>query len=100
LVTCNGEEQADMATASETINIRVQPAARNLIDRAAKAVGKNRTEFIIAAAHREAEAVLLDQRLFSLDGKAFKQFTAALDRPPAENPGLKRLLETRGPWER
>ena len=89
-----------MATASETLNIRVQPAARDLIDRAAKAVGKNRSEFIIAAAHREAEAVLLDQRLFALDGKAFAAFKAALDGPPAGNPALKRLLETRAPWDK
>lgn len=89
-----------MATASETINIRVQPAARDLIDRAALAVGKNRTEFIIAAAHREAEAVLLDQRLFTLEGQAFEDFTKALDQPPKKNRKLQRLLKTPAPWDK
>jgi uncharacterized protein (DUF1778 family) len=88
-----------MGTASEVLNLRVQPATRDLIDRAAKAVGKNRTEFILAAASREAESVLLDQRLFLLDEKAFKAFKAALDRPPTVSPKLRRFLATPAPWE-
>jgi len=88
-----------MASASETVSLRVPPAERDLIDRAAKAAGQNRTEFILAAAHREAEAVLLDQRLFTLEGEAFDQFTAALDQPPVENVVLKSVLETPAPWD-
>ncbi len=83
-----------------TINLRADRRKRTLIDRAAAAVGKNRSEFMLDAACREATAVLLDQRLFMLDDKAFKQFTAALDKPPADNPKLRRLLTTRAPWER
>ncbi|WP_437188329.1 DUF1778 domain-containing protein [Planctomicrobium sp. SH668] len=95
-----------MATAPErhsvktsVINLRIQPAARNLIDLAAQAAGKNRTDFMVEAARREAEAVLLDRRLFSLSEEAFKAFTTALDRPPRKNAKLKRLLETPAPWE-
>ncbi len=89
-----------MAAASETVNLRVQPASRDLIDRAAKAVGKNRTEFIIAAAHREAEAVLLDQRLFVLQGENFDAFKDALDQPPATLDQLRSLLQNPAPWDR
>jgi uncharacterized protein (DUF1778 family) len=88
-----------MPKASETFNIRVQPASRELIDRAAKAVGKNRSEFIIAAAHREAQAVLLDQRLFTLEGAAFEEFQQALRKPPRKNKKLQRLLKTPAPWD-
>jgi uncharacterized protein (DUF1778 family) len=52
-----------------------------LIDRAAEAVGKNRSEFMLDAATREATMVLLDRRLFQLDARAFKRFAAALDAP-------------------
>jgi len=95
-----------MATAADqphrglTINLRTDELRRALIDRAASAVGKNRSEFMLDAACREATAVLLDQRLFTLDDKAFQQFTAALDRSPADNPRLRRLLSTKAPWER
>lgn len=96
-----------MASTSETqsaktsvMNLRIQPTTRDLIDQAAQAAGKNRTDFVIEAARREAEAVLLDRRLFSLSGEAFKAFTAALDKPPSKNAQLKRLLETPSPWDR
>lgn len=82
-----------------SINIRTDATSRDLIDRAADALGKNRSEFMLEAARREATAVLLDQRLFLLDEQAFRRFTAALDAPPVENPRLRRLLRTRAPWD-
>lgn len=83
-----------------SINLRADATSRDLIDRAAEALGKNRSEFMLEAARREATAVLLDRRLFLVDDKAFRRFTAALDASPTENPRLRRLLRTRAPWER
>jgi uncharacterized protein (DUF1778 family) len=87
------------STKSANINIRVAPAQRDLIDRAAHAVGKTRTEFILDAVTREAENTLLDQRLFLLDEKQWDAFTAALDAPALPNAELRRLLTTQAPWE-
>ena len=84
---------------STTINLRADEVKRSLIDRAAERLGKNRSEFMLEAACREATAVLLDQRLFLLDEKTYKRFTAALDQPPAKNNRLRRLLMTKAPWE-
>ena len=75
-----------------TINLRTSQRQRALIDRAAETIGKNRSDFMLEAACREANAVLLDRRLFLLDKKAYKRFSDALDRPPADNPRLRRLL--------
>lgn len=83
-----------------TINLRADTATRTLIDRAAEQVGKNRSEFMLEAARREATGVLLDQRLFLLDDKAYAQFLAALDQPPAENRRLRRLLRTTAAWDK
>ncbi len=82
-----------------TINLRADARKRSLIDRAAERLGKNRSEFMLEAACREATAVLLDQRFFLLDEKAYKRFTAALDKPPAENKRLRRLLLSKAAWE-
>ena len=82
-----------------TINLRADERKRSLIDRAAERLGKNRSEFMLEAACREATAVLLDQRFFLVDARAYKQFTAALDKPPAENRRLRRLLLTKAAWE-
>jgi len=83
-----------------TINLRADGRRRALIDRAAQTVGKNRSEFMLDASCREATAILLDARYFMLDAKAFKRFSDALDKPPADNPRLRRLLSTKAPWER
>lgn len=83
-----------------SINLRANRRQRALIDRAAEAVGKNRSDFMLEAACREADAVLSDRRFFLLDDKAYRRFITVLDQPPADNPRLRRLLTTRAPWER
>lgn len=83
-----------------TINLRADNKKRELIDRAAKRIGKNRSEFMLEAACREATEILLDQRLFLIDEKAYRRFMDALDVPPTENKRLKRLLMSKAPWER
>ena len=97
-------EQTMAATATaartRTINIRIEEERRTLIDRAAEAAGKDRTQFVLDAATREATTVLLDQRYFQLDTDAFAKFNAALDASPAENPRLRELLSRKAPWER
>ncbi len=85
---------------TRVINLRTDEARRSLIDRAAEALGKDRTEFMLDAATREAQSVLLDRRLFHLDDAAFRRFAKALDAPPADNPRLRKLLAKRAPWER
>ena len=82
------------------INIRVSQGQKSLIDRAAHALGRNRSEFMLETACREAESVLLDRRYFALPEEEFRRFTAMLDKPPASNPRLARLLRTKAPWDK
>jgi uncharacterized protein (DUF1778 family) len=70
-----------------------------MIDRAADALGKNRSDFMLEAACREAENVLLDRRYFTLSEEQFETFTALLDSPPKTNERLGELLATKAPWE-
>jgi uncharacterized protein (DUF1778 family) len=86
-------------TRNATVNLRLQASARDLIDQAAAALGKSRTEFMVEAARREAQAVLLDRCVFAISHKNFAAFVAALDRPPADNPRLRRLFRTAAPWD-
>ena len=52
-----------------TINLRANQKQRALIDRAAETLGKNRSDLMLEAACREADAVMLDRR-FLLAPKA------------------------------
>ena len=83
----------------ETINLRASQRQKALIDRAADALGRNRSDFMLETACREAEAVLLDRRYFALSSEEFKRFTSLLDRPPAGNARLRWLLKSKAPWE-
>ena len=82
-----------------TITLRASQRQKSLIDRAADALGRNRSEFMLETACREAEAVLLDRRYFALSNEEFRRFTAMLDKPPANNAKLRQLLKTKAPWE-
>jgi len=99
-----GESMGTVAAESsrlraENINLRVSRSQKALIDRAAEAQGRNRSDFMLDAACREAESVLLDRRYFHLDDEQFRRFMEILDAPPRSNPGLARLLRTKAPWE-
>ncbi len=91
---------ADRAPRDVNINLRASGKQRSLIDRAAEALGRNRSDFMLEASCREAESVLLDRRYFALDAETFKEFTAMLDSPPAANPRLRRLLAGKAPWDK
>lgn len=82
----------------ETLNIRIKPEVRGLIDRAAELTGKSRTDFVLDAARRAAEEALLDQTLFSLGPDAHAAFLAMLDAPAAPNERLRKTLRTAPPW--
>lgn len=82
------------------INLRALPEQRDLIDHAAKLLGKNRSDFMLEAACERAQSVVLDQVLFSLDTDKFQQFVDSLDAPPERNAGLERLLELKPVWNK
>ncbi len=83
----------------ETLNIRIKPEVRDLIDRAAKSRGKNRTDFILDSARLAAEDALLDQVIMTVSPQAFEQFRARLDMQPNSNDRLRKTMLTFAPWE-
>lgn len=85
---------------TENINLRVSRSQKALIDRAADALGRNRSDFMLDAACQEAESVLLDRRYFVLSDAEFRRFTKMLDKPPGSNPRLERLLRNKAPWDK
>jgi len=86
-------------TASVSINIRAKAKQRDLIDQAAERLGRSRSDFMLEAACREAEDVLLDQTFFTVDDGTFAQFQALLDQPLPPTDKLRRLLKTKAPWD-
>ena len=87
------------ATVRDTLNIRIKAEERGLIDRAAQALGKTRTDFMLEAARRAAEDALLERTVFSANPAVYAQFLARLNAPPQPNDRLRRTLATKAPWD-
>lgn len=83
-------------TQTRAVNLRVREDVRALIDRAARAHGKTRSDFMIEASRRAAEETLLDQTLVRVDRKAYDHYIAVLDRPPGK--AFDRLMKAPRPW--
>lgn len=84
----------------ETLNLRIRPEERNLIDRAAKARGKNRTDFVLDAARLAAEEALLDQALISVSSQAYSAFLTRLDAAPRPSERLRKTMQAPSPWDK
>ncbi len=82
------------------INMRVEADQHALLTKAAALLHKDRSAFILDIACREAEQVILDQRLFHLNKEDFKSFEDALTAPIPDNVRLKKLLTEPSPWEK
>ena len=84
----------------ETLNLRIRPEERNLIDRAAKARGKNRTDFVLDAARLAAEEALLEQALISVRSQAYSAFLTRLDAAPRPSERLRKTMQAPSPWDK
>ncbi len=82
-----------------TISIRAKAGQRDLIDQAADRLGRSRSDFMLEAACRQAEEVLLDQTYFALDATGYAAFQKMLDEPPAPTDRLRHTLKVRAPWD-
>ena len=77
---------------TERVSMRASRSQKAVIERAAAAVDKNMTDFVLEAAAAQAEKVLADRRWFSLDEDAFNRFVELLDAPVQDLPKLRETL--------
>ena len=82
------------------INLRALPEQRDLIDQAARLLGKNRSDFMLEVACERAQAVLLDQTFFRLDAERFQRFSDLLDAPASSDMALHKLMTLKPVWEK
>ena len=78
---------------SEKLDLRITPAAKQLLQTAATASGRSMSEFVLESALARAEETLPDRRRFELNAEDWAAFQAALDAPPRPVPHMIRLLQ-------
>lgn len=84
---------------SARLGLRATPEQETVLRRAAEATRKSLTDFVLDAACQAAEQTLLDQRLFVVSGNRYQALLEMLDRPEAENAGVRELFDRRPPWQ-
>jgi uncharacterized protein (DUF1778 family) len=79
-------------TKEERLQIRVGPADKVLLERAATASHLNVSAFVVQAAASKAEEVLAERSSIRLSAQASAAFTEALERPAQINDRLAKAL--------
>jgi len=81
------------------MNLRISAGDRELIDRSAEALGTSRSEFMLTASRKMAEATLMNRVLFPIDDETWDAFIAALDSAsPTNQAGVDKLKNATLPW--
>ncbi len=81
---------------SERIDVRASAPVKQLLQEAARAAHKNVSEFLLDAGIVAANQTLADRLRFELSPEKWEAFQAALDKPVAAKPQLKKLLNEPG----
>lgn len=82
---------------SQRVHLRVAAGDDELFRSAAAATDESLSEFLVESGRERAERVLADRTQFSLSDAEWREFTAALDRPPREVAALVELFRRSPP---
>ena len=77
---------------SEKLDLRLTPAAKQMLYDAAAAVQRSVSDFVLESALARAEEALADRRRFGLTAAQWEAFMQALEAPPRSHPRMERLL--------
>ena len=80
------------------IELRATEDDRDLLDRAAAALGTDRSSFLLSQGRLAAQRVLADREQFVLDAGAQQEWERINSRPARTLPRLARLLERPSPF--
>ncbi len=88
-----------MATAETTrsarVEARIAPDALAVVRRAAELQGRSVSDFLVAAALKDAQRTIEDAQIIRLSVEDQQRFAALLIDPPPLAPAMQRALEAR-----
>ena len=80
------------------IELRASEGDRELLDRAAAAIGTDRSSFLLNQGRLAAQRVLANREQVVLDQRGLEEWERINNRPARELPGLIRLLQRLTPF--
>ena len=98
VVVTSTKPQGHRPAKTSRIELRATEDDRDLLDRAAAALGTDRSSFLLAQGRLAAQRVLADRHYFLLDADAQQEWERINSLPARNLPGLARLLERPSPF--
>jgi uncharacterized protein (DUF1778 family) len=83
---------SESALKETKVQLRMRAVQKDVITRAAALKQTTVTNFMVEHSFQAAQQILADQSHFYLSPEKWEEFVAALDAPPRELPGLRKLL--------
>ena len=84
--------RASAKAASGRIHLRASVTAKEVIARAAAALGTTVSAFMVQSAYEAAQRLVSQQELLTVSAADFAAFSRALEKPAKPNAALKRLM--------
>lgn len=88
------KNRTESSTKESRLSIRVDPARKAVIARAAKQHGETLSDFVLENAYLVATELLVDEGTISLSKKQLAHIFETLDHPPAKSVAAVRKLLT------
>ena len=98
LALTSTKPQGQRPAKTSRIELRATEDERDLLDRAATALGTDRSSFLLAQGRLAAQRVLADREQFVLDADGHKEWERINSRPARSLAGLARLLQRPSPF--
>jgi uncharacterized protein (DUF1778 family) len=89
----------DVATKATKVQLRLRPAEKAVLARAAQLRRTTLSNFMLEHAYQAAQQVLADQVHFTLPPERWQAFCKALDTPPRKIPALAKLFTETSPFD-
>ncbi|MBL8345255.1 MAG: DUF1778 domain-containing protein [Rubrivivax sp.] len=86
---------APTSARTSRVQARIAPDALALVRRAAELQGRSISDFLVAAALKDAQRTIEDAHLIRLSANEQQRFVEMLLNPPPLAPAVKRALEAR-----
>ena len=83
----------------DRLDLRLTSEQKRLLQHAASLRGESVSDFVIASAMRDADEVLLDQRIFAFEPDAFDQLLDRAKDLEKNKEAIDKILATRPPWQ-
>ncbi|WP_020397159.1 DUF1778 domain-containing protein [Thiolinea disciformis] len=83
----------NLSLKEDRISLRTPPELKKMLTSAAALSNVSLTDFLLTAARKAAEQVLLDANRISLNHAEWDRFMDLLDHPPKPNTALKNAMQ-------